>query len=182
MASKSGRFESQAMNALKKCLLSDPTGIDSGGYPQIVHFSKPSRCMSEWLFKPTVFMGVSRRCGQSRNPETVRRRRLSVTRLKQIWTCLCCNPNRFEVFGRAVLRYPPPFPDETHRFLVSSTPPRGGSRPIYRRRFAGSLWGLHRDVCVSQTLLGRDIFRPGNWGYIVKGAARGGSVAGLHAF
>jgi hypothetical protein len=57
MASKSGRFESQAMNALKKCLLSDPTGIDSGGYPQIVHFSKPSRCMSEWLFKTTVFMG-----------------------------------------------------------------------------------------------------------------------------
>ena len=59
MATKSGRFESQAMNALKKCLLSHPTGIDSGGYPQIVHSSKPSRCKSEWLFKPTVFMGFS---------------------------------------------------------------------------------------------------------------------------
>ena len=57
MATKSGRFESQAMNALKKCLLSHPTGIDSGGYPQIVHSSNPSRCMSEWLLKPIVFMG-----------------------------------------------------------------------------------------------------------------------------
>jgi len=57
MVSKSGRFESQAMNDLKKCLLSDPTGIDSGGYPQSVHSPKPLRCKSEWLFKPTVFMG-----------------------------------------------------------------------------------------------------------------------------
>jgi hypothetical protein len=69
MATKSGRFESQAMNALKNCLLSDPTGIDSGGYPQIVHSSKPSRCMSEWLFKPTVFMGFSATVDSAGTPQ-----------------------------------------------------------------------------------------------------------------
>lgn len=61
-----------------------------------------------------------------------------------------------------------PFPDETHWFLGSSTPPRGGSCSIHHRRIVGGLWGLHRDVCVSQALLGGHVFWTGDWGISLK--------------